>query len=63
MVPKVCPFTVCQEISDLLPERNHKYILVEVGTRSACVAVSVPQGEAQDHELSDCKGCAMPRCM
>lgn len=38
-------------------------VLVEVGTRSACVAVSVPQGEAQDHELSDCKGCAVPRCM
>ena len=38
-------------------------ILVEVGTCSVSVAVSVPQGEAQDHELSDCKGCAMQRCM
>lgn len=38
-------------------------ILVEVRTCSVCVAVSVPHGEAQDHELSDCKDCAMQRCM
>lgn len=24
MAPKVCPFTPCQEIPDLIPNRNHK---------------------------------------
>ena len=38
-------------------------MLVEVRTRSSCVAVSVHRGEAPNHELSDGKGCALQRCV
>lgn len=38
-------------------------MLVEVRTRSSCIAVSVHQGEAPNHELSGCKGCALQRCV